>query len=280
MIGRRIAIHDYKNVYDDGINYLNVIVAFKYDEKNIYIIYSYDNKKVYYGNLFVKNKIGTVMASDVDSNIIKKVLEDLIKKQHIGNYPIMDLNYISSVQIIDEKPCDFSIDVNKLIDITIPKEKNIVDIPVRNMTSKKNKNFIIIIIIFFLFFVLVGIYLYITNNSDSNNLYVCRKEYTHDELPASVIDEKEIFFANRSKVIVKSSCDYIFNDTDYYNEFKNNKFYKYTDNVDSYKFDDDTYTYRTFSELDATKDKELAGVKDKLVSYYSELGYDCKIKEE
>ena len=25
---------------------------------------------------------------------------------------------------------------------------------------------------------------------------------------------------------------------------------------------------------------ELAGVKDKLVSYYSELGYDCKIKEE
>ena len=276
MIGRRILINDYKFAYEKAAGYLNVYAAFMLSKKQCYIIYSYDNKKIYYGNLYVKNRIGTIMITQEADDIIKEFIDNLVNNKVNNNYQVIDLNYIDSIQIIDEKLCDFSVDINKVYNITMPKE-----VDKRTIDNKKNKSIIPVIIVLFLF-AGIGIYLYINKNSlIGDNEYICEKTYKHEELPADVNEEINISFVNGNLSKVKVILEHVFTDTNYYKEFKDsNMFYKYMEKGYTYKFDDDAYIYRTFNEINIDKNFSLPKKENKLISYYISNDYKCNLKEE
>ena len=100
MLGKKIVINDYKFAYEKEPKYLNVYGAFMLSKKQCYIIYSYDNKKLYYGNLYIKNKMGTIMINEENDNVIREFITCLLNNTAANNYQIIDLNYIDSIQII------------------------------------------------------------------------------------------------------------------------------------------------------------------------------------
>ena len=280
MIGKRIRISDYKFTYGQETVYINVFGVFKNIKSgNKYIVYSYDNKKLYFGSFFVKDNIGTVMVSkDTDKDIIKNFIDNVISGNNDNSYEIEKLDSIQSIQIIDELIYDYSVDINKLDEITIPKEK----IEEVKETPKKKVSLFVIGIMVLL--IVIGVFFFVNPEviTGKNIIYSCDKNYRHNELPAT-INENRIFTFNSKGIImsIDINTDYVFNDIDYYNEFKNKSyFYKYVEEADTYKFDDTNYTYRVFSKIDVNTDYFLPDNKEELISYFENDGYNCKIKEE
>ena len=280
MFGKKIRVNDYKFTYGSDIVYINVYAVFRVKKSNEkFIIYSYDDKKLFYGSLYINGNMGTVMASDKDNTmIVDTILLNIFDNKSDDKYEILDISKIDSIQIIEEKVYEKNIDINRLYDITMPKEK----IEEENISSKKNNNYWVFIILIIL---IIGVIIFISISkfiSLKKEIYVCEKEYEHNSLPADVIDKIDITFDYKNKLIdIDNSTSYVFTDTNYYYEFKDNSyFYKYIDNADTYKFDDSNYTYRVFKNIDVNDDKFLSRDKDSLVSYYENKGYTCNLKEE
>lgn len=280
MFGKKIRVNDYKFTYGSDIVYINVYAVFRVKKSNEkFIIYSYDDKKLFYGSLYINGNMGTVMASDKDNTmIVDTILLNIFDNKSDDKYEILDISKIDSIQIIEEKVYEKNIDINRLYDITMPKEK----IEEENISSKKNNNYWVFIILIIL---IIGVIIFISISkfiSLKKEIYVCEKKYEHNSLPADVIDKIDITFDYKNKLIdIDNSTSYVFTDTNYYYEFKDNSyFYKYIDNADTYKFDDSNYTYRVFKNIDVNDDKFLSRDKDSLVSYYENKGYTCNLKEE
>lgn len=279
MIGRTIKISDYKFTYGQENVYVNVFGAFKNVKNgNKYIIYSYDNKKLYYGSFFVRDNIGTVMVSkDTDTNIIKNFVEDILSKKKNDKYEIINLDKIESIQIIDEKIYESSVDIEKLNEITIPKKKE------NEVVEQPKKRFPFFVLGIILLFIVIGLFFFVNPEviKGKNIIYTCTKTYNHKELASDIKEDRVIVF-NKDKVISMSiDTDYIFFDKEYYNDFKNKGiFYKYMNETDTYKFDDTHYTYRVFSKVDVNTDYFLPSKEEELITYFKNDGYDCSIKEE
>lgn len=280
MIGKRIRISDYKFTYGQETVYINVFGVFKNIKSgNKYIVYSYDNKRVYYGSFFVKDNIGTVMISkDTDKDIIKNFIDNIISGNNDNIYEIEKLDSIQNIQIIDELIYDYSVDINKLDEITIPKEKSE---EVKEVSKKKIPLFVIGIMVLL---IVIGVFFFINPEviTGKNNIYSCDKNYRHNELPATINENRIVIFNSKGIVMsIDINTDYVFNDINYYNEFKNKSyFYKYIEEADTYKFDDTNYTYRVFSKVDVNTDYFLPDNEEELISYFKNDGYSCKIKEE
>lgn len=280
MIGKRIRISDYKFTYGQETVYINVFGVFKNIKSgNKYIVYSYDNKKLYFGSFFVKDNIGTVMVSkDTDKDIIKNFIDNVISGNNDNSYEIENLDSIQSIQIIDELIYDYSVDINKLDEITMPKEK----IEEEKETPKKKVSLFVIGIMVLL--IVIGVFFFVNPEviNGKNIIYSCDKNYRHNELPATINENRIVTFNSKGIIMsIDINTDYVFNDIDYYNEFKNKSyFYKYVEEADTYKFDDTNYTYRVFSKIDVNTDYFLPDNKEELISYFENDGYNCKIKEE
>lgn len=279
MIGKIIRVNDYKFTYGEETVYINVFGAIKDNKSgNRYIIYSYDNKKLYYGSFFIRDNIGTIMISkDTNIDIINTFINDILSQNKSTKYEIININDINSVQVIDEKVYDTSIDIGKLYELTIPKKVTEEEV----VPKKKVPLFVFGIM---LLLILGGVFLFINPEviNGKNVLYSCIKTYNHKVLPANIKEERTIIFNGKGKIIsTEISTDYIFTDVNYYNEFKNKSyFYKYINEADTYKFDDTNYTYRVFSKINVNDDYFLPNMRDELITYYKNDGYDCKIKEE
>lgn len=278
MIGKKIKIIDYKFTYGEETIYINVYGAFKHLKSgNRYIIYSYDNKKLYYGSFFVKDNIGTIMSSkDTDKDIINSFINSILSN-NTNEYEIINLNEINGIQVIDELLFDSEVDINKLYECTIPKEK------VQEVITKKG-NFSFAILGIILLFIVIGVFFFVNSEiiTGRNKLYVCEKSANDNKLHMVVNEKINLSFSNNGDIInMNLIYDYVFNDANYYNEFKNkNYFYKYLEEGDTYKFDDSTYTYRVFRSVDVTNDFFLPNSEEDLLVYYRNNGYDCNEKEE
>ena len=280
MIGKRIKISDYKFTYGEDTVYINVFGVFKNTKNgNKYIVYSYDNKKLFYGSFFVRDSIGTIMISkDTDIEIIKSFINSILSGSKSNGYETVDLNDINSIQVIDEMEYDSPVDIDKLNDLTIPKDDMNVLV---EQPKKKIPLFIIGII---LLFIVIGLFLFINPEvfAGKNTIYSCSKVSNHKELPASMVEERTITF--NSKGTIKSMnivTDYKFSDIEFYTEFKNKSyFYKYIEEADTYKFDDVNYIYRVFSNVDVDTNYFLPDTESELISYFKNEGYICRIKEE
>ena len=241
MCGKIIKLNDYEFKFGQETVYLNVYALFKSKKSgNKYVIYSYDNKKLYSGSAFLRNNEVVVMVSksELDSEIedfVKKLLVDDINE----DYELISLDKVNSVQVIDEKLCDFDVDINKL---------------------------------FFNPEVING----------KNVKYICNKTYNHEKLPASVNEKIEILFNGKGKVQkIDVKSDYVFNDVNYYKEFRDKSyFYQYFTDGDTYKFDDSTYTYKLFSSIDTNSDFFLPTSENQLIKYYQDNNYTCKVVQE
>ena len=265
MIGKKIRINDYKFTYGKEVMYVNVYGAFKSVKSgNKYVIYSYiddvnKKNKLYYGSIFVRNNELVVMLSK-DTN------ED--------NYEIISLKDIDSIQIIDDAPVSFDVDINKLYDKTIPKVK------VTKKEDKTKKRVSIGYIFLILFIIVVALFFFINPEilKGKNKEYTCTKSYTHEKLPANINEKVELVFTSKNVIsTINITSDYVFNDTDYYKEFRDNSyFYQYIEKGDTYKFDDYNYTYRLFSKIDTSNDYFMPSKLEELLTYYKDKGYSCK----
>lgn len=278
MNGKVIKLNDYKFNFGQETIFLNVFAVFKSIKSgNKYIIYSYDNRKLYCGSAFIKNSEIVVMISkDENDDDIKKFVKELINNNYQDEYEIISLDKVTSVQVIDEKICDVDIDINKLNDITIPKPK-IVKKEV--VTPKKKVNFTVIFLLIFILVVAMFFFFNPEVINGKNVKYTCSKSYNHEKLPASVIENVELEFNGHGTIIdIKVKSDYIFNDVNYYEEFRDKSyFYQYFSDGDTYKFDDNTYTYKLFSSIDTKEDFFLPTNKDGLIKHYQDENYTCKV---
>lgn len=278
MSGKIIKLNDFKFTFGQETVYLNVYAVFKSKKSgNKYIIYSYDNSKLYSGSAFIKNNEIVVMISkSEEGNVIKDFTCKLVNGENDDNYEVISLDNVNSIQIIDEKLCDFDVDVNKLNNITIPKvEVKVEEVPLK----KKGGN--IATIFFVLFIIVVAAFFFFNPEvfTGKSSLYICNKSYSHDTLPASVNDSIELVFNNKSIITsIDVKSDYVFSDIDYYKEFRDKSyFYQYFKDGDTYKFDDSNYTYRLFSSINVNENYFLPSDKNGLISYYQDNGYVCKV---
>lgn len=282
MIGKIIKVNDFKFVYGQDTMYITAFGAFK-NSKNgeKYIVYSYDGKKIYYGSFFIKEKVGTIMMSkNSKKDDVKNFIDSLLSGKSNKEIEIINLDVVDSVQIIDEILFDLDVDVNKLIDITIPKSSD-------NSSSSNvvvtNKSRIFTLVIILILLILGIVFMIVTKYiSDNTEEYICNKDYLSQEVPANVIDEVLLSFNYRNNLTsMVKRISYIFDDNKYYMEFKNKSyFYKYIDDADSYKFIDEEKTYRLFDNVDVENDFFLPKDKHDLLNYYRSDGYTCSLEEE
>ena len=81
-----------------------------------------------------------------------------------------------------------------------------------------------------------------------------------------------------TKEIINKAVLNIFNDVNYYKEFRDKSyFYQYFSDGDTYKFDDNTYTYKLFSSINTKEDFFLPTDKDELIKHYQDDNYTCKV---
>lgn len=277
MNGKVIKLNDYKFNFGQETVFLNVFAVFKSIKSgNKYIIYSYDNKKLYCGSAFIKNNEIVVMVSkDENDDDIKNFVKELIDNNYQDEYEIISLDKVNSIQIIDEAICNIDVDINKLNDITIPKPKVILE----ETTPKKKVNFTVIFLLVFILVVAAFFFFNPEVINGENVKYVCNKSYNHEKLPASVNENIELEFDGHGTIIdIKVKSDYVFNDADYYKEFRDKSyFYQYFSDGDTYKFDDSTYTYKLFSSIDTKEDFFLPTNKDELIKHYQDENYICKV---
>ena len=281
MNGKKIKLNDYKFTYGQETISLNVYSAFKdIKTSNKYVIYSYENNnKLFYGTYFERNKEAVIMTSkDSPKEIVEDFITSLLESKENKRFEIISLENIESVQVIDEYSADFEVDLNKLYDLTMPK-------PIIQREEKpRNKKQISIATIFFCIFILVVIAFFFVNPEvimGKNKEYKCTKTYFHTSLPASVNEEMSLVFNGKGKIIsIDIISDYVFSDTDYYQDFKEKSyFYKYIEEGDTYKFEDSTYTYRLFSKVNTTEAFFLPTEEEELISHYQEKKYTCKVVE-
>ena len=282
MIGKKLRINDYKLTYGQGTAYINIYGVFRDSTNgNKYAIYSYEgNNSLFYGTFFKRNKEAVIMISKSNSEESIKIFVDLLLSEKMDDrFEIISLEDIDTVQIIEEYKYKEKVDINKLYDLTIPKPIIEEEIDISN--KKKSISiagiffglFIVVILLFFFFNpeVIVG----------KNTLYECSKSYFHKTLPASVNEVISLTFDSKNKVIdINSITDYVFNDIEYYVEFREKGyFYQHTGEADTYKFIDENYTYRVFSEIDTFNNFFLPTKEDELLSYYKNDNYICKVVE-
>lgn len=281
MTGKKIKVNDYKFTYGQETVYLNVYGAFKNQKSgNKYTVYSYDNSgKIFYGSFFQRNKEAIIMTSKENpKEIIKEFIDILLGEKENKKFELISLDGIETVQIIDEYEIDFEVNINKLYDLTIPKP--VIEKPV----VPQKKKHLSIASIFFTLFILVVIAFFFINPEvilGKNKEYSCTKTYFHDKLPASVNEEISLTFNGKGEIInIDVIADYVFNDTEYYKEFRDKSyFYQYIEEGNTYKFIDNAYTYRLFSQINVAEDFFLPIEESELVSYYRENNYNCKAVE-
>ncbi len=280
MIGKKIKINDYKFTYGQETVMLNIYGAFKNTKSgNKYVVYSYENnnKKLYYGTFFKRKNEALIMTSKENpKEIVQEFLESILKEEKNEKFEIISLDEIETAEIIDEFTLDFDVDIKKLADLTIPKP--VVQEPSQESNEKKP---ISIAAIFFGLFVIVVITFFFVNPEvilGKNKYYTCTTTYLHENLPAYVNKELFLTFDGKGKITdIEVTTDYVFNDTNYYQEFKEKSYYyQYMEENDTYKLIDENYTYRLFSEIDTTIDFFLPTEESELISHYKENNYTCK----
>ena len=281
---------NYQTWFSNNLNDINNFISIK--SKTITSYISEEEKDTLKASEDCYNKLNeivdfhnNVFPSNLDLDIICEFIEDynnyndIITKLNVefffkDNYEIISLKDIDSIQIIDDAPVSFDVDINKLYDKTMPKVKAI------KKEDKPKKRVSIGYIFLILFIIVVALFFFINPEvlKGKNKEYTCTKSYTHEKLPANINEKVELVFTSKNVIsTINVTSDYVFNDTDYYKEFRDNSyFYQYIEKGDTYKFDDDNYTYRLFSKIDTSNDYFMPSELEELLTYYKDKGYSCK----
>lgn len=278
MNGKTLRLNDFKLTYGEQTAYINVYAAFKNKKNgNKYAIYSYENKnKLNYGTFHRRDKEVVIMTSKENpSDIIKEYVESLLEDNKSDKYEIIPLTELETIQVIDEYTSTLTIDLNKLKELTIPKEKDDTD------EEDNNKKPISIATTFFVIFLLVVAAFFFVNPEviiGKDKYYSCTKHYLHKTLPASVSEEISLTFSGKEEIKnIELTGDYVFNDVNYYQEFVDKSYYyQYMEEGDTYKLIEKEYTFRLFSKVDINNEYFLPTEEQELLNHYVEKGYTCK----
>lgn len=280
MIGKKLKVNDYKLTYGQETQIINMYGAFKNAKSgNKYAIYSYEKQnKLCYGSFFVRGNEAVIMKSkEEQSELIKEFVDYLLNEKENDKFEIISLDKIEAIQIIDEYISGEAVDLNKLDEITIPKPI----VKEEKETNQKKKTVSIATICLTLLFLVIIAFFFVNPEviigKDKN--YSCTKSYLHKKMPSSVTEEILLTFSGKGNITnIDLVTDYIFNDVEYYVEFKEKSyFYQYMEEGDSYKFIDDKYTYRIFSSINTKEEYFLPTEEKELIKHYQDKGYTCKV---
>lgn len=281
MEGKIIKLNDYKFTYGQETVFLSVYSAFKNKKNgNKYVIYGNNmDNKLHYGSLFIRgNELIVMVSKEQGNDDVKKYVDSIVNNIDIDNFENISLDKIDSMQIIDDVTADFEVDLNVLYDKAFPKiEEEKVDI-------KKKKPFSFATFFFVIFFIVVICFFFVNPEviTGKNVNYSCTKSYNHDQLPATVNEKINLTFNNKNIIIsIKNKSDYVFNDSEFYKEFKEKGYsYKYFDGEGSQNYDDEKSIYTFFSEVNVSEDYFLPTETNELLNYYKQNGYSCVLLED
>ena len=221
-------------------------------------------------DLLVNEKITTTLARAKETQAIANSLIALAIKEK-DNFEMEDKKIVRAKRDTNG---------NKVTELVKSKNGNeYLKVVKEEVVPKKKVNFTIVFLLVFILVVAMFFFFNPEVINGKNVYYTCSKSYDHEKLPASVIENVELEFNGHGTIIdIKVKSDYIFNDVNYYKEFRDKSyFYQYFSDGDTYKFDDNTYTYKLFSSINTKEDFFLPTNKDGLIKHYQDDNYTCKV---
>ena len=202
--GKKVTIKDYQFTFGDKEKEYYVFACFKYHSE-IFAIYAdtiNTDNKLYYGSAHITNDIlvvlGTIDPKEIQG--IQNFVVKLINNQNINEYEIISLDKVEKIEIIGTSEFNLKKDViDKLIDMTIPKEdtKEEEVVLIKEDPAKKKIFMRYIMLILFAVLAVGGTYLYLNRETifGSEKQVVCTKQLDN-QYNASVNQTILFYFKN------------------------------------------------------------------------------------
>ena len=289
-IGKVLKVFTNELTFGSNDDKRNVFGVFKYKKNNVYYVVYSDIKNtyniVYYGSCYIKNDSIIVLEAKEKEHgeIIKEFIYKIVNKEELSQYEIVNLDTIETIEIVGYSKLEVKTDIEKsLVDITIPKQ---IDVVVSNENNSKKKSpFAIIMLLLVIMMGGFGYYYFKSNNKVSDDIMgviVCKKSYSHNELPAVVNEERTFNFdSNDSLMYINNYNNYVFNNSDDYFDFVSKGLYfKYApnDNDGGYNLDDDKMTYSVSYKENIGSNYSYPTDYEEVLTYYNNAGYVCEEK--
>lgn len=288
-IGKVVKVFTNELTFGKNDRLVNIFGLFKYKKNNTnYVVYAdvvNEYNIIYYATAHIKeNNILTLDAKkEEDANAIKEYIFKLTSGESLNDYEPLSLDNIETIEIIGFSKIDVKPEIlSSLIELTIPKKEEKTSSKTNKIKKKKSslKTVLLILIIACLG---GGAYLYFTNLPDPNAIsknIVCKTNYEHDELEATVYEEKTFNFNNQDTLkSIDNLNSYLFNTTDDYLDFVNRGlYYKYMpdDNTEGgYNLDNNTNTYKVTIKETIDETYTEATAYEEVLSVYKSKGYSC-----
>lgn len=294
MNGKVLKVAQYNLEFGSTDRYVNVFGCFKYKPNgNMYVVYADVDTKypiIYYGSGHLK---GTTLLSmrcrDInESEIIKEYIFQLTNNEALNNFEIYFLETIETIELIGSDKIEVKPEViTSLVDITLPKKEEPKAeeqaTTVKTKPKKKTSKTLLIILLI----LLIGATCYVcilplTVKNTVAKKIVCKKEYQHNILKATVDEENTYNFNFKDSLeSIDNITIYQFNEEDYQDFILRGTYYKYLPDDSregGYKQDDTNYTFKIMSteEVDTSYNKPTN--YEEVFSYYKKEGYTCTEK--
>ena len=289
MKGKQLKVIEYNLTYGNSARIVNILGLFRCKKNNnLYVIYSDLNDKynlIYYGNSHKKeNTILSMESRDKqDEEIIKEYIYKVTNNETLDNYEDIPLDDIDGIEIISSNRLEIKKEtLDTLIDIKIlKKEEN--NTTITKPKKKKGKTLLALLVLALI--VVGGYYAYnkIINKETIIKQMICKGEYEHNQLDATVEEELVLNFDindTLEKKEITKTYKFI-NESKYFDFINTGTYYKYMpeDTTEGgWDKDDNNYTYKTI-EIERIKvDYKEPTNYEEVLSYYKNKNYECEEK--
>lgn len=291
MNGKVLKVIEYNLTFGSNDRMVNVFGCFKYIPTNsLYLVYADVDTKysiVYYGSSHIKdNSILSMSCNDKkEEEIIKEYIFKVNQKETLENFEIISLENIEGIEIISSNKLEVKPEIlNSLVENTIPKkeEKKEEENPTLSKKKKKgNKLFLILLII-----ILLGGsgYFYVKSLLPEDNSIkniVCKKNYQHKTLDATVEESSTYFFDNKENLqTIETTLIYQFTSASSYQDFINKgTYYRYMpdDNTEGgWDKNDEEHTFKIITKERIGTEYNKPTQYEEVLAYYTDEKYTCE----
>lgn len=291
-IGKKVTIKDYKFDFGDKAKEFYVFACVKY-RGDIFAIYTdvYDTEnKLCYGSAHITKDTLVVLNTNDPREIdgIKNLIVKLINNQELDDYEIISLDKVGKIEIIG---CDSFIFkkeiIDKLIDVTIPKDDTKVEevVLIKSNPNKKSK-VKYVFIVFLLLIAIGGVFVYFNQDMifGTEKQVLCSKDLDR-EYNANVNQAILFYFDNQDNLTGYTMTNtYIFDTDEDYQDFSlAGRYFRVFDNVSSDKLNlvpnVENKTYQVGYTMSPLVDYFGPTEYYAVFEYYEMDGYTCNSEE-
>lgn len=291
MNGKVLKVAQYNLEFGTRDRLINVFACFKYKPTgNLYVVYTDVDTKypiIYYGSAHAKGQTILSMKprDNQEAEFIKEYIFKLINGEELTNFEILSLENIDKIELIGSEKIEVKPEIiNSLVSICLPKKevpKTEEISPIKTPKQKKKSSKSILIVLLLIIIGAIGYFL-ITSLSTKDTIakkIICKKEYSHDTLDATVNEENTYNFNVKDTLeSINSITTYQFDEEAYQDFIMRGTYYKYLpDDAEEggYKQDNENYTFKIMLTKKLDTSYNLPTAYEEVFSYYKKEGYTC-----